>query len=65
MKVGDLKRLLNGIPDNTPLYVKNHDNGEYENSGQVAYAAYLNQHNAHSKIDDCHKIDGDYFIISA
>lgn len=65
MNVGELKRLLHGVPNGTPIYIKNHDNGNYENAGIVTDAQYLNQHNSNDEIEDCFKIDGDYFVISA
>lgn len=64
MKAIELKRLLNGIPDDTELYIKDHDQSEYETNGRVTHALYLNQHNAPKEIEKCFKIEGDYFVIS-
>lgn len=68
MTVKQLKEKLKGVPDNTPVYLADHDHADYE-TNCLAYSVHIqNQKDAgadwhNNKFNDAFKIKGTYLVI--
>lgn len=67
MTAKELRKALKGIPDNTPIYIRDHDHDTYETNSKARNAELLNQVDMGQpdELDECYRIEGDYFVISA
>lgn len=68
LTVGDLKDQLFHVPDKTPVYIADHDHGDFETNSRAFSVALLNQKNAAKtgqKISKEFVINGDYLVIHA
>lgn len=69
LTVGKLKKALRGLPDNMPVYTRDHDHSEWETNGRASDAVVLNQADmddyAQQSLDENSefKIEGDYFVV--
>lgn len=71
LTVGELRKRLEGLPDNMPVYTMDHDHSEWETNGLARYVEVKNQSKMDSYAkemlnkDTIFKIKGDYLTISA
>lgn len=67
LTAGKLRKLLIGIPANTPIYIADHDHGTYETNSIARIAKLINQEDADpwdvDRLAEVQKITGPYFVI--
>lgn len=73
MTVSELIKALNGVPGNLPVYIADHDHGDYETGGKASFVDVKDQSEAdeegkaylNSKQGNAFKIKGKYLVIKS